>query len=120
MPSRGSKGSAGLDLYASESLVIKPNRTVIVPTSIYCQFNRGWAAFIWDRSSFGFRGIHRFAGVIDSDYDGEWGVVLHNTKSQEVVVNKGDRVAQVVFQRVWFGGPKTNKTREGGFGSTGK
>lgn len=123
LPTRGSKGSAGLDLYASQAIEIPPGQTAIVATDLKCRFNFGWAAMIWDRSSMGAKGMHRFAGLIDSDYDGKWGVVLHNSTSSPVVVNVGDRVAQVVFQRVWMGRPRkgvVSLTGRGGFGSTGK
>lgn len=126
VPSRGSKEAAGLDLYAAESLVIGTGETKRVRLNIKSSFNPGWAACIWDRSGMGFKGIHRFAGLIDSDYRGEWGVVLHNTGLQEVTINAGDRIGQVVFQRCWIGTPKLGyidcDTERGtaGFGSTGK
>ena len=124
MPRRGSKEAAGLDLYCSERVRIQPGMTAIVKTGVKCQFNRGWAAMIWDRSGLGARGVHRFAGLIDSDYRGEWGVVLHNSKKEIVIFNEGDRIAQVVFQRVWLGTPKmglidSTERGSGGFGSTG-
>lgn len=125
-PTRGSKEAAGLDLYASEPFYIASGGTVLIKTGIVSKFNKGWVALLWDRSGMGFKGIHRFAGVIDSDYRGEWGVVLHNSTPNSIQINRGDRIAQVVFQRCWIGTPKRGKvdeeTKRGskGFGSTGK
>jgi len=126
-PTRGSKESAGLDLYAScARMKVAPGCTVIIPTGLKCSFNPGWAACLWDRSGMGAKGFHRFAGLIDSDYRGKWGVVIHNTTSEPLTVNYGDRIAQVVFQRVWIGKPKFGTVKDdttrgtGGFGSTGK
>ena len=126
LPTRGSKESAGLDLYCSvRQVVIEPYQTGKVPIGISCSFNPGWAAFIWDRSGMGSKGYHRFAGLIDSDYRGEWGVIIHNTTSERLVIGQYDRVAQVVFQRCWIGrashGVVKNDTvrGSGGFGSTG-
>jgi len=122
-PTRGSRGAAGLDLYASQAIEISPGHTAIIATDLRCRFNYGWAACIWDRSGLGSKGFHRFAGLIDCDYDGKWGVVIHNTTPSSFIVYPGDRVAQVVFQRVWMGRPKqglVDKTGRGGFGSTGR
>ena len=125
IPVRGSSEAAGLDLFANEYKEVPVGHTVLVKTGLKCSFNPGWAALIWDRSGWGFKGIHRYAGVIDSDYRGEWGVVLHNSTHQFFSVEKGDRIAQVVFQRVWIGKPKQGTVIEdtargrGGFGSTG-
>lgn len=123
-PTRGSVGSAGLDLYANEAIEIPPGSTALVSTGLRCRFNYGWVALIWDRSGMGVKGIHRFAGVIDSDYDDKWGVVIHNTQQTSIVINIGDRIAQVLFQRVWMGTPSlgtyVGRGRGGGFGSTGR
>ena len=126
LPTRGSKESAGLDLYANKSFKVAGGCTVIVSTGIKASFNPGWGAFLWDRSGMGAKGFHRFAGLIDSDYRGEWGVVIHNTTGEPLEIKSGDRIAQVVFQRVWIGNANMKTVKDdttrgtGGFGSTGK
>lgn len=125
-PYRGSKEAAGLDLHAIDEVLITPGSTVVITTGLKCKFNSGWVALLWDRSRYGVRGLHTYAGVIDSDYRGEWGVVIHNSTPDTVVIQVGDRVAQVVFQRCWIGkvrwGVVKNDTSRGtgGFGSTGE
>jgi dUTP pyrophosphatase len=95
---------------------------------------RGYVGLVWDRSSLGVKGIHRFAGVIDSGYRGEVKVCLHNSnlpsrsepEKNTYVVEKNDRIAQLIIQRVenfYVNQVKTlNETDrgEGGFGSSGK
>ncbi len=125
LPTRGSKEAAAFDLYAADGWSLGPGSTVIVSTGLRCDFLPGWVALIWDRSCMGSKGIHRFAGVIDSDYRGMWGVVLHNTTRDMFWIKPGDRIAQVVFQRVWTGRIKegvvsVTERGESGFGSTGK
>jgi dUTP pyrophosphatase len=125
VPTRGSKHAVGLDLYACESVPILAGKTQIISTGLKCQFNPGWGAFLWDRSSLGLKGCHRYAGVIDPDYRGIWGVVLHNSTRDMVVIHTGDRIAQVVFQPCWVGLPAVGEVDEtermaGGFGSTGR
>jgi dUTP pyrophosphatase len=126
LPSRGSKESAGLDLYAVEAVTIPKEATIIVKTGLKGKFNPGWAACLWDRSGLGAKGLHRYAGLIDSDYRGEWGVVIHNSSGLPLEIKPYDRIAQVVFQRVWIGQPRLGwvtvdtERGTGGFGSTGK
>lgn len=96
----------------------------MVPTGLRCQFNYGWGAFIWDRSGMGFKGFHRFAGVIESDYTGLWGVVMFNSTAVGKWIETDKAVAQVVFQQVWMGEARTGvvdrdtERGEKGFGST--
>jgi dUTP pyrophosphatase len=125
LPTR-SHSSAGYDLYACEGLIIPVGATAVVPTGIAVEFPPGHVALIWDRSGLGAKGIHRFAGVIDSDYRGPWGVVLHNASGVPYKIEVGDRIAQVLFQEVqsW---PVEEAVElsdtargEGGFGSTGR
>jgi dUTP pyrophosphatase len=75
---------------------ISPGRAM-VKTGISMQFPLNYVAQIWDRSGMGVKGIHRFAGVGDGNYTGEYKVVLVNFTSEEYKINKGDRIAQVLF-----------------------
>jgi dUTP pyrophosphatase len=124
MPTRGSKQAAGLDLYSAEDLTIWGGEGVTVDLDIRSEFPPGWVGLIWDRSSMGVRDIHRYAGVIDSDYRGTWKVRLKNTSGHKHYIHRGDRIAQVIFQPIWLGKPTAGivtqtERAEGGFGSTG-
>ena len=60
----------------------------------------GYAGLIWDRSSMGVKGLHRFAGVIDSDYRGEIKVCIHNASQKSYTISEGDKIAQLVVQAI--------------------
>ena len=126
IPTSGSEHAAGFDLYSIEEYEIQPGETHAVPTGISMEIPVGKACFFWDRSGMGFKGIHRFAGLIDSDYRGEFKVILNNSTKLPFKINKGDRIAQGVIQDYYR--PDFIETDDltdtnrgsGGFGSTGK
>ena len=126
LPTRGSDGSAGLDLYAVDDIEIPPCELRIINLGFRAEIPRGWVGLIRDRSSLGSKGFVTAAGVIDSDYRGEWKVVIRNTRlDNSFRIVRGDRVAQVVLVPYYMGpvmeGEVTNTMRGGGgFGSTGK
>ena len=125
-PTKGHMYDAGWDLYAFETISIPAGATVLVSTGIAMSIPKGYAGLIWDRSSVGVKGIHRHAGVIDSEYRGEVKVCLHNTTQETYHIEKGDRIAQLLIQEV----PTfiqhvvkeldSTERGDGGFGSTGK
>ena len=101
LPSKANQDDAGWDLYASEDAIIEPAHRTIVGTDIAMAIPTGYVGLIWDRSGMATkRGIHRFAGVIDSGYRGEIKVCLWNASYEHYVINKGDRVAQLLIQPV--------------------
>lgn len=121
---RREHNSAGFDLFADENILIPPVTTRKVKLGISACFDPAYVALLWDRSGMGSRGVHRFAGVIDADYTGEWAVCLFNASTEFLHVNVGDKIIQVLFQPVFHPQieiveelPKTVRG-EGGFGST--
>ncbi len=118
--------AVGYDLYTPVDVLIEPGETVTIPLQFAAAFPRGYVGIIFDRSSMGRAGIHRFAGVIEPHYRGEWGVILFNSTKHMIRLNQGDRIAQVIFFKI----PDTtlivveelDETTRGssGFGSTGK
>ena len=134
LPTQANPSDAGWDLYADEDVEIWPGETKLISTGISLEIPDGYVGLIWDRSSMGVKGIHRHAGVIDSGYRGEVKVCLHNSKqlieavsrSNELTVSRGDRIAQILFQEVpVFKLVETDALVEtargaGGFGSSGK
>lgn len=131
LPTYGSLEAAGADLYAclDESLVIQPGRSVFVPTGLAMEIPKGYAGLIYARSGLACkRGLApaNKVGVVDSDYRGEFMVVLHNHGSAAQEIAHGERIAQLVITPVYTPGftevsELTNTGRSaGGFGSTGK
>ena len=139
-PSRATVGSAGYDLYASEEVTIKAGETGLVKTGVCTNFARHMYARIAARSGLSLKkGIMIGAGVIDSDYSGEIGVVVHNFGKEDVTFKVGSRPAQLILEAyhlveyphvsVDIKEPESEKpvsdTKEGergngGFGSTGE
>ena len=131
LPTYGSAEAAGADLYAclDESLVINPGESVFVPTGLAMEIPRGYAGLIYARSGLACKrdlAPANKVGVIDSDYRGEFIVVLHNHGNQPQEITHGERIAQLVITPVLTPGfvnsdELTDTVRSaGGFGSTGK
>lgn len=128
VPSYQSDGAAGLDLYSIENRQLDPHDGAIIKTGIAMAIPPGYVGVIHDRSSMAAeRGIHTLAGVIDSDYRGEIGIVLYNTSAAlSRRIHKGDRIAQILivpcpqFTITTVDDLDETKRGDGGFGSTGK
>ena len=128
IPTRANSTDAGYDLYAqidSSSTIINPKEIKLISTGIAMAIPRGYAGLIWDRSSMGVKGIHRFAGVVDAGYRGEIKVCLYNSNDRPYLLNSGDRIAQILIQKVNdFYLREVDNLNEtdrgsGGFGSSG-
>ena len=127
IPTKANLSDAGWDLYAAEDAIIAPSARELISTGVAIAGPEGFVGLIWDRSSMAAkRGVHRFAGVIDSGYRGEIKVCLWNASDRYCVVNRGERIAQILFQQVppftlieVFSLDDTDRGR-GGFGSSGK
>lgn len=126
-PEYSSTGAAGADLRASEAVTIAPGARAAVPTAVRLQIPPGHVGLVWPRSGLAVRhGIDTLAGVIDSDYRGEVRVVLVNHGDEPFRIERGDRIAQLLVQRVeraaFVAVPSIEETDRGGggFGSTGR
>ncbi len=131
LPTYGSAEAAGADLYAclDDKISIAPGESAFVPTGLSMEIPKGYAGLIYARSGMACkRGLApaNKVGVIDSDYRGEFIVVLHNHGSQTQVVEHGERIAQLVITPVLIVSfTETDELSDtersgGGFGSTGK
>lgn len=130
LPAYAHPGDAGIDLHARESIVIPcGGGRVLMPTGIAIAIPLGWAGFVLPRSGLALRhglSVVNSPGLIDSAYRGELKVVLINTDpTDDYEVSRGDRIAQLVLQRV--GGVTWNEVDElsgddrgGGFGHSGR
>ena len=131
LPTYGSAGAAGADLYAclDADVLIEPGQSAFIPTGLAMEVPKGYAGLIYARSGLACkRGLApaNKVGVIDSDYRGEFIVVLHNHGNEVQVISNGERIAQLVITPVLT--PSYVETdalsdtlrASGGFGSTGK
>lgn len=118
---------AGLDLFTREDVTIVPGERVSVPTGIAVQIPVGYVGLIWDKSGIAQKGgLKTLGGVIDADYRGEVFVGLFNTGTEPYQFSRGQKVAQLLIQKVEH--PEIIEVDEldatvrgdGAFGSTGK
>ena len=126
-PTRGSALSAGLDLYAAQSLVIPSYGREVIATDLSIQVPDGTYGRISARSSLAaYHGLAIGAGVIDSDFRGPVRIVMFNHSPISFHVNQGDRIAQLVCERIVHPVPlevgflSETPRGSGGFGSTGQ
>ncbi len=127
IPTQGSKYAAGYDLYAAEEVLVNTMGRKLVKTNISISIPEGYYGRIAPRSGLAYKnGIDVLAGVIDSDYRGDIGVILFNTDHNlDFEVNVGDRIAQIIIEKCHSANWETVETldatvrSEGGFGSSG-
>jgi dUTP pyrophosphatase len=127
LPEYSTEGAAGADLRAREAVVLPPGARAAVATGLHVEIPAGHVGLVWPRSGLAVRnGIDTLAGVIDSDYRGEVRVVLVNHGEAEFRIEPGDRIGQLLVQKVerasFSRAPALAATSrgEGGFGSTGR
>jgi len=128
LPARGTLQSAGLDLYAKINITIKKGERTLVPCGIKVSLPFGYEAQVRPRSGLALKHgvtVLNSPGTIDADYRGEVGVILINHGSEDFVINRGDRIAQMVIAKVEMMEPvevdelPETERGNGGFGSTG-
>ena len=126
LPKRSTEGAAGYDLCAAQDCTIPASGKGLVKTGISISFPPGLYARIAPRSGLALkRFIDVGAGVVDADYRGEVGVVLFNHGDHDFEVKMGDRIAQLILERIdtppveEVQGLDSTVRGSGGFGSTG-
>lgn len=129
-PAYAHPGDAGLDLCTAEDLQVPPHGRVLAPTGLAIALPEGWAAFVHPRSGLAVREgltVANAPGTVDAGYRGEIKVALVNLDPvTAVTVRRGERIAQLVVQRV--GHLRLHEVDrlpgsargDGGFGSTGR
>jgi dUTP pyrophosphatase len=128
-PSYAHPGDAGADLRAREDVLLQPGERKLVPTGVAIALPEGFVALIHPRSGLATKHgltIVNAPGTVDAGYRGEIAVTLLNTDATEPIeLHRGDRIAQMVIQRVEYAQfiPVTDLSGSvrgtGGFGSTG-
>lgn len=126
LPTRGSAGAAGLDLYAVEGITIPAGKRAAVRTGLSVAIEPGYYGRVAPRSGLALKhGLDVLAGVIDSDYRGEIVCVLINLGEDSFFIEAGSRIAQLIVEAIATPQPEwaeelIETTRgTGGFGSTG-
>jgi dUTP pyrophosphatase len=131
LPHYATVGSSGMDIRANldSPITVQPLERVLVPTGLFTEIPLGYEAQIRPRSGLAIKqGITclNTPGTIDADYRGEIKVILINLSNEVQTIQNGDRIAQMVIQKVeqieWLAVEtlETTVRGEGGFGHTGK
>jgi dUTP pyrophosphatase len=131
LPSYKTKGASGMDLMAfiQKPIKLEPGKSCLVPTGLTVAFPENYEIQIRPRSGLAVKNnisVLNTPGTIDSDYRGELKIILFNHGSENFIINKNDRVAQMVLSPIIkMELEETNELPEsirgkGGFGSTGK
>ena len=130
LPEYATTGSSGMDIRAflTSPITMAPMERVLIPTGLFLALPENWEAQIRPRSGLAIKqGLTclNTPGTIDADYRGELKVILINLSNEAQVISDGDRIAQMVFQKVEkviLGKVETLEATErgaGGFGHTG-
>ncbi|MCB2197341.1 MAG: dUTP diphosphatase [Bacteroidetes bacterium] len=130
LPGYSTDHSAGMDLraYLKEPVILKPLERALIPTGLYIELPVGYEAQVRPRSGLALKkgiSVLNTPGTIDADYRGEIGVILINLSNQEVKIESGERICQMVIakheQAELINVEVLNETKRGagGFGSTG-
>lgn len=129
LPVSATEGSAGYDLSACVDDVIPARKWKAIETGIVVQFPKDCYIRVAPRSGLAFKkGLDVFAGVVDSDYTGTIKVILMNNADEDFIVKKGDRIAQMIYERIYkpellqvssMTELEETSRGAGGFGSTG-
>ena len=130
LPSYAHPGDAGLDLVTTVDAILEPGERALLPTGIAIALPEGYAGFVHPRSGLALKhglSIVNAPGTVDAAYRGELAVTVINLDRREAVhLRRGDRIAQLVVQRVEHAVlhevdtlPGSDRG-EGGFGSSGR
>ena len=129
IPFRQTKGSSGYDLYSNEAVNLRVGGIALVSTGISIEIPIGYEAQVRPRSGLALKKgitVLNTPGTIDADYRGEVKVILINFGDESVKLEKHERIAQLVFQKIedvhFILNENLSKTErgKGGFGSSGE
>jgi len=126
LPAFGREGDAGMDLYSSQDIVLKPGQRISCKTGIAIKIPEGYVGLIWDKGGPSHKfGIKTLGGVYDSNYTGEYLIGLVNLSQEDFNIKKDQKIAQLLVQKIESPQieevddiPKTNRGEQR-FGSSG-
>lgn len=130
LPDYSTSSSAGMDLRANleQEVILKPLERKLIPTGLFMELPEGFEAQIRPRSGLALKkgiSVLNTPGTIDADYRGEIGIILVNLSDEAFLVKNGDRICQMVINKVesiqWKQVESLDESErgEGGFGHTG-
>ncbi|QQS36872.1 MAG: dUTP diphosphatase [Ignavibacteriales bacterium] len=131
LPQYSTEGSSGMDIRAAveNNISLSPGKVVLVPTNLSVEIPNGYEIQVRPRSGLAAKhgiGILNTPGTIDADYRGEVKIIMMNFSEEEFIINRGDRIAQLVIAKVYKAELVESEELidtqrgSGGFGHTGK
>lgn len=129
LPDMAHSGDSGFDLYSVENSIVEARGRILVHTGIALAIPNGYEGCIRPRSGNALKlgyTVLNTPGTIDAGYRGEISVIIQNTTPNDIFINKGDRIAQLVIQKLpsvnFIEVKELDETTRGdnGFGSTGR
>lgn len=131
MPEKKHSGDSGFDLKAAlreSHTILKPGNILQIDSGVAIELPEGFEGQVRGRSSLNQKGIVALLGTIDSGYRGKIGIVLINLSKEDYIINRGDRVAQLVIAPIYSHKIDLQSVElldvsdrgSQGFGSTGK
>ena len=127
-PRKAHTDDAAYDLYSASDVTIASGERTLIPTGLHIALPEGFEAQVRPRSGLALKKgltILNTPGTIDAGYRGEVGIIAYNSSEESLTFNRGDRIAQMVIQKlpeielVQADTLETSVRGEGGFGSTG-
>ena len=126
VPKRAHGDDAGLDVYTIEDIRIPARGDMVTGLGLACKFPKGHALLVYNKSGRATKlKLDKGAEVIDAGYRGEIHVHLFNHSDLNVVIKKGEKIAQLILVPIWAGQPvevdelDNTERGDGGFGSSG-
>lgn len=126
LPLRATESSAGLDIFLPHDTLLYKDQTTKIKTNLIIELPPNTTGLITGRSSISSLGLNVITGIIDNDYRGEIGVIIHNFSQSDRVLVQGERFAQLLIIPTILCEVKEKQniqsieSRKGGFGSTGQ
>lgn len=100
-PTKAHPTDSGWDLYAYHGVTLNPKQTANVYTGLAVCPPEGWGYTIRGRSSLNKRGIQTALGTVDPFYSGKLYALLYNVSNEPYTINPGDRIVQIVFEKLY-------------------
>ncbi len=101
VPNFAYEGDAGMDLFSIENMKLAPGERASIATGIAMAIPKGYVGLVWDKSGLSHKkGLKTLGGVIDAGFRGECRVGIVNLSLGDIKINKGDKVAQILVQKI--------------------
>ena len=123
LPRKKYANDAGMDVYLKETVILNPHQTVNIALGFGLEVPKGFMMQLIERSSIALRGISTHISPIDSDYTGEIHLIMTNLPDNQIILEEGDRISQLVMIPITYFEivkEKIERRETNGLGSSGR